>query len=99
MSMFSESLVCFDIATEPTASRKAGFDLKFAEFGTWRRSCPWPVGAATNYLSASRILPQADLPRDDDAIMQLVFKYLSDSEEDVRSGKTLVFGPALSFYQ
>jgi hypothetical protein len=50
-------------------------------------------------LPISRILPEADLPRDDDPTMQLVFKYLSDSEEDVRNGKALSFSPALSFYR
>jgi len=51
-------------------------------------------------LPISRILPASDLPPDDDETMKLVIKYLSDSEDDVRSGRSLAsLGPASLFYQ
>jgi hypothetical protein len=51
-------------------------------------------------LPISRILPASDLPPDDDETMKLVIKYLSDSEDDVRSGRSLAsLGPATGFYQ
>jgi hypothetical protein len=51
-------------------------------------------------LHIGYILPEIDLPDDNDPIIQLVTKYLSDIEEDIRSGESLVtLGPATSFYQ
>jgi hypothetical protein len=51
-------------------------------------------------LPISRILPPAELPDDDDETMKLVIQHLSDSQEDVRSGKSVARrGPATSIYQ
>jgi len=51
-------------------------------------------------LPISRILPPSDLPRDDDETMMLVIKYLSDSEDNVRSGSSIAsLGSATVFYQ
>jgi hypothetical protein len=51
-------------------------------------------------LPISRILPHSDLPSDDDETMKLVIKHLSDSEDDVRSGRSSTsLGPATGFYQ
>lgn len=50
-------------------------------------------------LPISRIVPHSDLPPDDDETMKLVIKHLSDSEDDVRSGRSLAsMGPASLFY-
>lgn len=50
-------------------------------------------------LPISRILPQADIPDDNDPTMKLVIQHLSDSEDDIRSGRSaLSLGPATSFY-
>lgn len=51
-------------------------------------------------LPASRIIPQSDLPGDDDPSMRLVQEYLMATEAELRSGaKTLKLSPATSFYQ
>ena len=51
-------------------------------------------------LPIRRILTERDLPEDDDPTMQLVIKHLLDTEEDIRSGQSLLsLGPATSFYQ
>jgi hypothetical protein len=39
-------------------------------------------------LPISRILPQADIPDDNDPTMKLVVQHLSDSEDDIRSGRS-----------
>lgn len=50
-------------------------------------------------LPISRILPQADIPNDNDPTMKLVIQHLSDSEDDIRSGRSaLSLGPATAFY-
>ena len=51
-------------------------------------------------LHIARILPETDLPDDNDPTMQLVTRHLLDTEDDIRSGRSLVtLGPATSFYQ
>ena len=51
-------------------------------------------------LPISRILPQTDLPDDNDPTMKLIIQHLSDSEDDIRSGKSaLSLGPAIIFYR
>ena len=51
-------------------------------------------------LPITRILPETNLPDDDDPTMQLVIKHLLDTEDDIRSGRSLLsLGPATSFYQ
>ena len=51
-------------------------------------------------LPISRIIPQNDMPNDDDATMRLVNLHLLATEEEVRSGRALeAMGPAFSFYQ
>jgi hypothetical protein len=50
-------------------------------------------------LPISRILPQADLPDDSDPTMKLIIQHLSDSEDEIRSGRSAIsLGPATTFY-
>jgi hypothetical protein len=50
-------------------------------------------------LPISRILPQADIPDDNDPTMKLIIQHLSDSEDDIRSGRSAIsLGPATGFY-
>jgi hypothetical protein len=51
-------------------------------------------------LPITRILPETDLPDDNDPTMQLVTNHLLDTEEDIRLGQSLLsLGPATYFYQ